>query len=290
MSAQIIDGKAVAAGIRAECAARAAALSAPPCLAVVLMGDNPASALYVRNKTRACEESGIVSRRLTPAAALGQAELLALVDELNRDDAVDGILVQMPLPPQIEARAVLAAIDPGKDVDGFHPLNAGRLLAGRAELPPCTPAGCMELLRREGVQAAGADAVVVGRSDIVGKPMAALLINAGATVTVCNSRTPDLAAKTRGADILVAAAGRARMVTGAMIKPGAAVLDVGINRLPDGKLAGDVDFDSAKEVAGKLTPVPGGVGPMTVAMLMANTVRAATARRGAKPPDGNNPV
>lgn len=280
MSAEIIDGQSIAAELRAACARRAAALSPPPQLAVVLIGEDPASAIYVRNKTRACEEAGIVSRQIAPPAAIAEGELLALVDELNRDDAVDGVLVQMPLPPQINPRAVLEAIDPGKDVDGFHPLNVGRLSAGKESIPPCTPAGCMELLRRSDTPIIGADAVVVGRSDIVGKPMAAMLINAGATVTVCNSKTRNLAEKTRAADILTAAAGRARMISGDMIKPGATVLDVGINRLPDGKIAGDVDFESAVQVAGKITPVPKGVGPMTVAMLMANTLRAAEARRG----------
>ena len=280
MSAEIIDGKSVAAEIRAECAGRAAALSAPPQLVVVLIGEDPASAVYVRNKTLACKEAGIVSRQITPPADISESKLLALVEELNRDDSVDGILVQMPLPQQINPRAVLEAIDPRKDVDGFHPLNVGRLSAGKESIPPCTPAGCMELLRRSGTAISGADAAVVGRSDIVGKPMAAMLINAGATVTVCNSKTRDLAEKTRAADILVAAVGRARMIIGDMIKPGATVLDVGINRIEEKKIAGDVDYESAREVAGKITPVPGGVGPMTVAMLMANTIRAAEARRG----------
>ena len=282
MPAEIIDGQAVAAEIRAECAARARSLAPRPQLAVVLIGENPASAIYVRNKTRACDEAGVVSRKLAPPESISEAGLLALVDELNRDDAVDGILVQMPLPAQINPRAVLEAIDPRKDVDGFHPLNVGRLAAGKEALPPCTPAGCMELLRRSRTPIAGADATVVGRSDIVGKPMAAMLINAGATVTVCNSKTKNLAEKTRAADILVAAAGRARMISGDMTKPGATVLDVGINRLDDGKIAGDVDFASASQAAGKITPVPGGVGPMTVAMLIANTIRAAEARRAAE--------
>ena len=282
MSAEILDGKFVAAEIRADCGRRAASFSSPPCLAVVLIGDNPASAVYVRNKTRACEEAGIVSRKITPPESISESDLLALVDELNRDDSVDGILVQMPLPPQINPRAALEAVSPQKDVDGFHPLNAGRLSAGRASIPPCTPAGCMELLRRSETTVAGSDAVVVGRSDIVGKPMAAMLINAGATVTVCNSKTRNLAEKTRGADILVAAVGRARMITAEMVRPGAAVLDVGINRTEEGKITGDVDFESVSRVAGKITPVPGGVGPMTVAMLMANTVQAAEARRKGK--------
>ena len=282
MSAEILDGKFVAAEIRADCGRRAASFSSPPCLAVVLIGDNPASAVYVRNKTRACEEAGIVSRKITPPESISESDLLALVDELNRDDSVDGILVQMPLPPQINPRAALEAVSPQKDVDGFHPLNAGRLSAGRDSIPPCTPAGCMELLRRSETTVAGSDAVVVGRSDIVGKPMAAMLINAGATVTVCNSKTRNLAEKTRGADILVAAVGRARMITAEMVRPGAAVLDVGINRTEEGKITGDVDFESVSRVAGKITPVPGGVGPMTVAMLMANTVQAAEARRKGK--------
>ena len=267
MSAEVINGNAIAAEIRAECAVRAAA-------------ENPASALYVSKKTDACKQAGIVSRQITPPDSISEGELLALVEELNRDDSVDGILVQMPLPSQINPRAVLEAIDPRKDVDGFHPLNVGRLSAGKESLPPCTPAGCMELMRRGGTLLSGADAVVVGRSDIVGKPMAAMLRNAGATVTVCNAKTRDLAEKTRAADILVAAAGRARMITGDMIKPGATVLDVGINRMAgEKKITGDVDFESAAEIAGKITPVPGGVGPMTVAMLMANTIRAAGARR-----------
>ena len=282
MSAEILDGKAVAAEIRAACGRRAALLAPPPCLAVVLIGDNPASAVYVRNKTRACEEAGIASRKITPPETISEPELLALVDELNRDDSVDGVLVQMPLPPQINPRAALEAISPQKDVDGFHPLNAGRLSAGRDSIPPCTPAGCMELLRRSETAVAGSDAVVVGRSDIVGKPMAAMLINAGATVTVCNSKTRGLAEKTRAADILIAAVGRARMITAEMVKPGATVLDVGINRTAEGKIVGDVDFESVSRVAGRITPVPGGVGPMTVAMLMANTVQAAEARRREK--------
>ena len=282
MSAEILDGKFVAAEIRADCGRRAASFSSPPCLAVVLIGDNPASAVYVRNKTRACEEAGIVSRKVTPPESISESDLLALVDELNRDDSVDGILVQMPLPPQINPRAALEAVSPQKDVDGFHPLNAGRLSAGRDSIPPCTPAGCMELLRRSETTVAGSDAVVVGRSDIVGKPMAAMLINAGATVTVCNSKTRNLSEKTRGADILVAAVGRARMITAEMVRPGAVVLDVGINRTEEGEITGDVDFESVSRVAGKITPVPGGVGPMTVAMLMANTVQAAEARRKEK--------
>ena len=279
MPAEILDGKAVAADIQAECAKDAKALSPRPRLAVVLIGDNPASAAYVRNKIRACAAANVESQKLTPPTNISQRELTELTESLNRDDAVDGILVQMPLPPQIDSRAVLEAVDPRKDVDGFHPLNVGRLTAGLDGLSPCTPSGCMELLRRSGTTIAGSEAVVAGRSDIVGKPMAAMLINAGATVTVCNSKTRDLASQTRRADILVAAVGRARMLTGEMIKPGAAVLDVGINRTESG-LVGDVDFESARDVAGKITPVPGGVGPMTVAMLMANTVRAAKARRG----------
>ncbi len=281
--ANIIDGKAIAAGIRAELAVRAQNLRARgiiPTLAVVLVGDNPASKIYVRHKKRACEEIGIDSLEILMPEEVTEAELIAKIHELNENDAVDGTLVQLPLPAQIDERRVLNEILPSKDADCFHDVNAGRLFTGYAAVLPCTPAGCMELLRRTGVQIAGKRAVVVGRSNIVGKPMAMLLLNAHATVTLCHSRTEDLAAVTREADILVAAVGRPGIIKADMIKPGATVIDVGMNRLPDGKLMGDVDFESAKDVAGAITPVPGGVGPMTIAMLMQNAISACEKRHG----------
>jgi methylenetetrahydrofolate dehydrogenase (NADP+)/methenyltetrahydrofolate cyclohydrolase len=278
MTAKIIDGKALAATLRASVrqdVARLAARGVRPCLAVILVGNNPASRLYVRNKARASEETGALSELHELAENTSEAALLERIAALNADRRVHGILVQLPLPVQIRAERVLEAISPAKDVDGFHPLNLGALVAGRPGFVPCTPAGVMTMLEREGVALAGRHAVVLGRSNIVGKPMALLLLRRDATVTICHSKTRDLSAITRQADVLIAAIGRAKFVTAEMIKPGACVIDVGINRLADGSLAGDVDFAAAKEVAGLITPVPGGVGPMTVAMLIANTVRAA---------------
>jgi methylenetetrahydrofolate dehydrogenase (NADP+)/methenyltetrahydrofolate cyclohydrolase len=274
---QRIDGKAIAADLKAALKTRIVSLQATqraPGLAVVQVGDDPASTVYVRNKQQACETLGIVSFCHHLPTETTQDALLMLVEQLNQDPHVDGILVQLPLPARIDADAVIEAIAPDKDVDGFHPANLGRLVLGRPTFPSCTPAGVMELLARTGVPIAGRHAVVVGRSAIVGKPMAALLLNAHATVTTCHSRTPDLAAITRQADILVAAVGRAGLITGDMIKPGAVVIDVGMNRNADGKLCGDVEFVGAERVASWITPVPGGVGPMTIAMLMANTVSA----------------
>ena len=281
--AKILDGKAVAAEIRAELKARAGALRADgvvPCLAVLLAGDDPASKIYVRNKKRACEEIGIESRELLFPETVTEEELIDAIRALNADPSVDAMLVQLPLPKHINEARVLAEIAPEKDADGFHVVNAGRLFTGQKSVLPCTPAGCMELLQRAGVAFAGKHAVVVGRSNIVGKPMAMLLLNEHCTVTVCHSRTKDLARFTRDADILVAAVGRPGMITGDMVKPGAAVIDVGINRLDNGKLMGDVDFESAEPVAGAITPVPGGVGPMTIAMLMQNAILAAEKRHG----------
>ena len=281
--ATILNGKQVAAEIRAELKTRAEALSKDgivPCLAVLLAGDDPASKIYVRNKKRACEEIGIESRELLFPESVTEEELIAQIRALNEDPAVDAMLVQLPLPRHINEARVLAEIAPEKDADGFHVVNAGRLFTGQTSVLPCTPAGCMELLRRANVEFSGKHAVVVGRSNIVGKPMAMLLLNEHCTVTVCHSRTKDLARFTRDADILVAAVGRPGMITGEMIKPGAAVIDVGINRLDNGKLMGDVDFASAEPVAGAITPVPGGVGPMTIAMLMQNAILAAEKRHG----------
>ena len=279
----IIDGKGIAAEIRAELKGRAAALrerGIAPCLAVVLAGDDPASLIYVRNKKRACEEIGILSREVTLPGDIEEDALIAEIQALNKDETVDAMLVQLPLPRHIDERRVLAEVAPEKDADGFHVVNAGLLFSGQKSVLPCTPAGCMELLRRAGTAFRGRHAVVVGRSNIVGKPMAILLLNEHATVTVCHSRTKDLADFTRSADILVAAVGRAGLITGDMLKPGAAVIDVGMNRLPDGKVVGDVDFASALPVAGAITPVPGGVGPMTIAMLMQNTIVACETRHG----------
>ena len=281
--AMILNGKQVAAEIRAELKTRAEALrkdGVVPCLAVLLAGDDPASKIYVRNKKRACEEIGIESRELLFPESVTEEELIAQIRALNEDPAVDAMLVQLPLPRHINEARVLAEIAPEKDADGFHVVNAGRLFTGQTSVLPCTPAGCMELLRRANVEFSGKHAVVVGRSNIVGKPMAMLLLNEHCTVTVCHSRTKDLARFTRDADILVAAVGRPGMITGDMIKPGAAVIDVGINRLDNGKLMGDVDFASAEPVAGAITPVPGGVGPMTIAMLMQNAILAAEKRHG----------
>ncbi|AYH43123.1 bifunctional methylenetetrahydrofolate dehydrogenase/methenyltetrahydrofolate cyclohydrolase FolD [Azoarcus sp. DN11] len=282
MTARIIDGNALSARVRGELAQRAAQLTAQgvqPCLAVILVGDNPASAVYVRNKVSGCEKAGIRSLRFDFAVDVDAAQVMKKIAQLNADPAVHGILVQLPLPKQFNEAEVLEAICVDKDVDGFHAENVGRLSQGQEAFLPCTPHGVMKMLEAEKVPVQGAEAVVIGRSNIVGKPMAMLLTNAGATVTVTHSKTRDLAFHTRRADILVAAIGKPRFVTADMIKPGAVVIDVGINRLTEGpeagKLCGDVDFASAKEVASAITPVPGGVGPMTITMLLANTVESA---------------
>ena len=283
MSAQILDGKALAAEIRSEVKTQVAALAekgVSTALAVILVGDDSASQVYVRNKIKACADTGIRSLEFRMPAETTQQQLLAKIAELNADESVDGILVQLPLPKQINADAVIAAIDPAKDVDGFHVANAGALVTGKQGFVPCTPFGVMRLIEKSGVDPRGKSAVIVGRSNIVGKPMALLLLAADATVTVAHSRTPDLSAVTRNADILVAAVGRAKLIKADMVKPGAVVIDVGMNRDENGKLCGDVDFAEVKEVAGSITPVPGGVGPMTIAMLMQNTVLAAQMCRG----------
>jgi methylenetetrahydrofolate dehydrogenase (NADP+)/methenyltetrahydrofolate cyclohydrolase len=303
MSALILDGTKIAAQIRAEVGEEVKKLTAEglrPGLAVVLVGHNPASETYVRGKVKACEELGILSEKHTPPESASTEELLALVDELNRRDDIDGILVQLPLPAHVDSKRVLLAVSPAKDVDGFHPMNVGYLSTQRPGLVPCTPAGVMEILKRSNIPIAGADAVVVGRSDIVGKPVAMLLTNGNATVTICHSKTHDLPGVCRRADILVAAIGRAGMITRDYVKPGACVIDVGMNKITDAAefakffagnakreaafakngstLMGDVDPKVA-EVAGSITPVPGGVGPLTIAMLMSNTVKAAKLRR-----------
>ncbi len=278
--ARVIDGKAVAATLRAAVRVRAASLAYTPGLVVVLVGDDPASAVYVRNKDRAAQQAGLRATTIRLAAATPQAELLATIERLNRDPDVDGILVQLPLPPGIDSREVIEAIDPAKDVDGFHPINVGRLQDGLDVLAPCTPTGVMKLLAATNIPLRGARAVVLGRSAIVGKPMAALLLKADATVTIVHSRTRDIAGECRRADVLVAAVGRPEMVRGDWIKPGAAVIDVGINRLADGRLVGDCAYAECAEVAGAITPVPGGVGPMTIACLLENTLAAAIRRRG----------
>jgi methylenetetrahydrofolate dehydrogenase (NADP+)/methenyltetrahydrofolate cyclohydrolase len=304
MSAIILNGTAIAAQIKAEVAQAVKELTDAglrPGLAVVLAGHNPASEIYVRNKVKSCEQLGIYSEKHTPPDTVTTAELLALVDDLNRRDEIDGILVQLPLPAQVDAKKVLLAVSPEKDVDGFHPMNVGNLSTQRPGLVPCTPAGIMEILKRSNIPVAGAEAVVVGRSDIVGKPVAMLLLNANATVTVCHSKTRDLPGVCRRADILVAAIGKAGMITPDFVKPGATVIDVGMNTVTDpaqfreffagnekrerdfaakgSTLMGDV-HPGVAEVAGALTPVPGGVGPLTIAMLMSNTVKAAELRRG----------
>ncbi len=282
MTALRIDGKAIAAQLRAQVAERALAQRArgfTPTLAVVLVGDDPASAVYVRSKTKAALDANVGIRDHKLPATTSAAELLRLVDELNRDPEVDGILVQLPLPPQLSADAVISAIDPAKDVDGLHPTSLGSLAQGRPTLAPCTPSGCMKLLASVGAELSGAQAVVIGLSLLVGKPIALLLANANATVTLCHSRTGDLAGEVRRADIVVAAVGRPELVRGAWIKPGAIVIDVGMNRTADGALVGDVEYAAAAERARAITPVPGGVGPMTIACLLDNTVTAAAARR-----------
>lgn len=283
MSAQILDGKALAAEIRSEVKTQVAALAekgVSTALAVILVGDDSASQVYVRNKIKACADTGIRSLEFRMPAETTQQQLLAKIAELNADESVDGILVQLPLPKQINADAVISAIDPAKDVDGFHVANAGALVTGKQGFVPCTPFGVMRLIEKSGVNPRGKSAVIVGRSNIVGKPMALLLLAADATVTVAHSCTPDLSAVTRNADILVAAVGRAKLIKADMVKTGAVVIDVGMNRDENGKLCGDVDFAEVKEIAGSITPVPGGVGPMTIAMLMQNTVLAAQMRRG----------
>ena len=313
MSALILDGTKIAQDIRAEVAAEARTMSAAgvrPGLAVVLVGHNPASEIYVRGKVKACEEVGVYSEQFTPPESITTAELLKLIEDLNRREEIDGILVQLPLPPQVDSKKVLLAVSPAKDVDGFHPMNVGFLSTQRPGLVPCTPAGVMEILKRSNIPVAGREAVVVGRSDIVGKPAAMLLTNANATVTICHSKTHDLPGVCRRADILVAAIGRAGMITRDFVKPGAAVIDVGMNTVTDpaefqrffsgtpagnakreetfrkkgSTLIGDVHPEVA-EVAGALTPVPGGVGPLTIAMLMFNTVKAAKMRRGSSVPE-----
>jgi methylenetetrahydrofolate dehydrogenase (NADP+)/methenyltetrahydrofolate cyclohydrolase len=303
MPATILDGSKIAAEIRAEAAAAVQSMTAAgirPGLAVVLVGNNPASEIYVRGKVKSSEEVGIYSEQHTPPASITTEELLALVADLNRRDEIDGILVQLPLPPQVDSKKILLAVDPAKDVDGFHPMNVGYLSTQRPGLVPCTPAGIMEMLERSRIKVAGQEAVVVGRSDIVGKPMAMLLLNANATVTVCHSKTRDLPAVCRRADILVAAIGRAAMIRRDFVRPGATVIDVGMNRVTDAAefaslfagnakreenfrakgatLVGDV-HPEVGEIAGAITPVPGGVGPLTIAMLMSNTVKAAKMRR-----------
>jgi methylenetetrahydrofolate dehydrogenase (NADP+) / methenyltetrahydrofolate cyclohydrolase len=308
MAATILDGNKIAAEIRAEVAAEIKDMTAAglrPGLAVVLVGHNPASEIYVRGKVKSCGEVGIYSEQLTPPDTISTQELLELVLELNRRDEIDGILVQLPLPPQVDSKKILMAVDPAKDVDGFHPVNVGFLSTQRPGLVPCTPAGIMEILSRSNIPVAAQEAVVVGRSDIVGKPTAMLLINANATVTVCHSKTRDLPGVCRRADILVAAIGRAGMITRDFVKPGATVIDVGMNKVTEraefdrlfsgnakreesfrtkgSTLVGDA-HPNAAEVAGAITPVPGGVGPLTIAMLMANTVKAARMRRGLRAP------
>ena len=282
MPAQILDGKAIAADLRNDIRARIDARRARgqrvPGLAVVLVGADPASQIYVRNKRRACEETGIESFGFDLPADTPETELLALIDRLNADPAVDGILVQLPLPEHIDPQRVIARIDPRKDVDGFHPANMGALALRLPGLRPCTPHGVMTLLARTGIELAGLDAVIVGQSNIVGRPMALELLNARCTVTICHSRTRDLQAKIGAADVLVVGVGRPEMVAGAWVKPGAVVIDVGINRLPDGRLVGDVEFATAAERAAWITPVPGGVGPMTIATLIENTLAAAEMR------------
>ncbi len=296
MSATIIDGKAFAADVRGRVAAQVSAMQAAhgitPGLAVVLVGEDPASQVYVRSKGRMTVEVGMNSYEHRLAAETSEAELLALIDRLNKDPAVNGILVQLPLPGHLDEALVINAIDPAKDVDGFHVSNVGLLATGQKAMVPCTPLGCLMLLRAQHGDLAGLNAVVVGRSNIVGKPMARLLLRESCTVTVAHSRTKDIEAVVRGADIVVAAVGRAQMVTGDWIKPGATVIDVGINRLPPeeeggkGRLVGDVDFASAVEVAGAITPVPGGVGPMTIACLLANTLTATARANGLPEPEG----
>ena len=289
MTAALIDGKGFAAGLRERIAAAVpdfvAKAGRKPGLAVVLVGEDPASQVYVRSKGKATLGAGMESFEYRLADTASEAELIALVERLNADERVDGILVQLPLPAGIDEQKVIATVDPAKDVDGFHPVNAGRLAVGQEALVPCTPLGCLMLLKDRLGDLSGLEAVVIGRSNIVGKPMAQLLLGENVTVTIAHSRTRDLPAVVRRADIVVAAVGRPEMVKGEWLKPGAAIIDVGINRV-DGKLVGDVDFDSASQVAGEITPVPGGVGPMTIAVLLRNTLVAAHARLGLAAPEG----
>lgn len=283
MTAQLIDGNALSRQLRADVAQRVQALRArglTPGLAVILVGDNPASQVYVRNKVKACEDTGMHSVLETWPATLSEADLLARVQAMNQDPAIHGILVQLPLPAHIDAQKVIEAISPAKDVDGFHVASAGALMTGLPGFWPCTPHGCMKMLEHIGYDLRGKHAVVIGRSNIVGKPMALMLLQANATVTVCHSGTKDLAAFTRQADVVVAAVGKRKVLTADMVKPGAVVIDVGMNRNEAGKLCGDVDFDGVKEVAGWITPVPGGVGPMTITMLMVNTLDSAERQAG----------
>jgi methylenetetrahydrofolate dehydrogenase (NADP+)/methenyltetrahydrofolate cyclohydrolase len=283
MPAKIIDGSAAAKSLREDIKTKVAQLKArgiTPGLAVVLVGEDPASQIYVRNKEKAALEAGMRSEVHRLSAHADEAVVLKFVADLNADPGIHGILVQLPLPPQIDEEKVIELISPDKDVDCFHPYNVGRLAIGEPTVHPCTPYGVMKLLEREGIAVSGRHAVVIGRSNIVGKPMALLLINAGATVTVCNSRTPDLGGIARQADILIVAAGKVGLVTAEMVKPGATVIDVGMNRLPDGKLTGDVDHVAVAEKAGYITPVPGGVGPMTITMLLANALAAAERAAG----------
>ncbi len=279
MSANLLDGKAIAADLRNSIKTEVEAITTsgqrPPGLAVILVGDNPASQVYVRNKQKACEEVGFLSELIRLDPDTSQEHLLSLIDDLNHREEIDGILVQLPLPEQIDEETVIERILPTKDVDGFHPYNVGRLVLRMPLLRPCTPKGIMTLLERTGVELAGKDAVIIGQSNIVGRPMALELLMARCTITVCHSKTKDLEDKIRGADILVAAVGRPNFVQGSWVKPGAVVIDVGINRLDNGKLCGDVDFEAVREVADWITPVPGGVGPMTIATLLENTLQAA---------------
>jgi methylenetetrahydrofolate dehydrogenase (NADP+)/methenyltetrahydrofolate cyclohydrolase len=284
MAARILDGKSLAASIRAELKHRVAALvqrGVKPGLAVILAGDDAASRVYVRNKTLAAGEIGVHSELHEFKQDVAESALLQRIDSLNRNPAVHGILVQLPLPGHIDGARILEAITPAKDVDGFHDVNLGALLAGRPGVVPCTPAGVMRLLEKSEIPIAGRHAVVIGRSNIVGKPLALLLLQKDATVSICHSKTPRLGAITKQADILVAAVGRTKLVSAEMVKPGACVVDVGVNRLPDGRLAGDVDFEAVREIAGWITPVPGGVGPMTIAMLLENCLRAASREKSA---------
>ena len=285
MTAQLINGNELSRKLRGEVAERAAALKAEgitPGLAVVLVGDNPASQVYVRNKVKACEDNGLHSVLEKYDASMTEAELLARVDALNQDPSIHGILVQLPLPAHIDAQKVIEAISPAKDVNGFHIASAGALMTGMPGFWPCTPYGCMKMLESIGYDLKGKHAVVIGRSNIVGKPMALMLLAKDATVTVCHSRTADLKAQTLQADVIVAAVGKRNVLTADMVKPGAVVLDVGMNRNDEGKLCGDVDFEGVKEVAGYITPVPGGVGPMTITMLLVNTIEAAEREAAAR--------
>jgi len=284
MTAQLIDGNALSRQLRTQVSERAAALKArgvTPGLAVVLVGDNPASQVYVRNKVKACEDSGLHSVLEKYEASMTEAELLARVEALNNDPAIHGILVQLPLPRHIDSARVLEAISPAKDVDGFHVASAGALMTGQPGFWPCTPYGCMKMLESIGYDLRGKHAVVIGRSNIVGKPMALMLLGQNATVTICHSATRDLKAQTLQADVIVAAVGKRNVLTADMVKPGAVVIDVGMNRNDEGKLCGDVDFEGVKQVAGWITPVPGGVGPMTITMLLVNTMEAAERAAGA---------